>query len=72
MKYGEQAKKVLEALLDKYADEGIADIESMEVLRVNPFDSFGSPTEIINEFGSREEYLQAVKNLETELYKIIG
>ena len=72
VKYGEQAKKVLEALLDKYADEGIADIESMEVLRVNPFDSFGSPTEIINEFGSREEYLQAVKNLETELYKIIG
>lgn len=68
-KYGEQAKKVLEALLDKYADEGITNIESIEVLRVNPFDSFGSPTEIISEFGSKEEYLQAVRELEIELYK---
>lgn len=68
-KYGEQTKKVLEALLDKYADEGITNIESIEVLRVNPFDSFGSPTEIISEFGSKEEYLQAVKELEVELYK---
>ncbi|HRP40274.1 MAG TPA: DEAD/DEAH box helicase family protein, partial [Chitinophagales bacterium] len=50
-KYGHQAKKVLEALLDKYADEGITNIESIEVLRVNPFDEFGSPLEIINEFG---------------------
>lgn len=69
-KYGEQARKVLEALLDKYADEGIANIESIEVLRVNPFDEFGSPTEIINEFGSKEKYLQAVRELENELYKI--
>jgi type I restriction enzyme R subunit len=68
-KYGEQAKKVLEALLDKYADEGIENIESIEVLRVNPFDEFGSPLEIIKEFGSKEKYLQAVKELEIELYK---
>ncbi len=69
-KYGEQAKKVLEALLDKYADEGITNIESIEVLRVNPFDELGSPIEIINQFGSKEKYLQAVRELETELYKI--
>lgn len=69
-KYGDQAKKVLEALLDKYADEGITNIESIEVLRVNPFDEFGSPLEIINEFGSKSNYLQAVKELEMELYKI--
>jgi len=68
-KYGEQAKKVLEALLDKYADEGIDNIESIEVLRVKPFDEIGSPVEIIKEFGSKEKYLQAVKELETELYK---
>jgi len=68
-KYGDQAKKVLEALLDKYADEGITNIESIEVLRVNPFDAFGSPLEIINEFGSKVKYLQAVKELEIELYK---
>ena len=68
-KYGEQARKVLESLLDKYADEGIENIESMEVLRVKPFDEYGSPVEIINEFGSKEKYLQALKELEIELYK---
>ena len=69
-KYGNQARKVLEALLDKYADEGIENIESMDVLRVNPFDQFGSPMEIIKEFGNANEYLNAVRELETELYKI--
>ena len=68
-RYGEQSRKVLEALLDKYADEGIENIESIEVLRVNPFNEFGSPLEIINGFGSKEKYLQAVKELEIELYK---
>lgn len=69
-KYGEQAKKVLEALLDKYSDEGITNLESIEVLRVNPFDQFGSPVEIISQFGSKDNYLKAVKELENELYKI--
>lgn len=69
-KYGEQTKKVLEALLDKYADEGIENIESMEVLQVKPLSDFGSTIEIVNGvFGSREKYLQAIKELETELYK---
>lgn len=69
-KYGDQTRKVLEALLDKYADEGITNIESIEVLRINPFDEIGSPLEIINKFGSKEKYFQAVKELENELYKI--
>jgi len=68
-KYGEQAKKVLETLLDKYADEGIENIESMEVLKVKPLTEYGSPMEIISEFGSKEKYLEAVKELEKELYK---
>ncbi len=59
----------METLLDKYADEGIQNIESIEVLRVNPFDQFGSTIEIINEFGGKVKYLEAVKELETELYK---
>ncbi len=71
-KYGEQAKKVLEALLDKYADEGITNIESMEVLRVQPLNEMGSPTEIISEFGSRDKYIEAVKDLEKELYRSIA
>ena len=68
-KYGEQARKVLEVLLDKYADEGITNIESLDVLRVRPLTDFGSPIEIINQFGSKAQYLEAVKELENELYK---
>lgn len=68
-KYGEQARKVLEALLDKYADEGIENIESMEVLKVKPLNEFGSLMEIIGSFGSKEQYLQAIRDLEAELYK---
>ena len=44
-------------------------IESIDVLRVKPFDDFGSPLEIIKEFGSKQKYLEAVKELEIELYK---
>ncbi len=69
-RYGKQARKVLEALLDKYADEGIENIESMEVLKVKPLTDLGSPTEIIKEFGTKENYLLAVNELENELYKI--
>jgi type I restriction enzyme R subunit len=48
-------KNVLEALLDKYADQGIENIESMEVLKVKPLNEFGSPIEIISEFGNKED-----------------
>ena len=68
-KYGDHARNVLEALLDKYADEGIENIESMEVLQVKPLSDFGSTVEIINGiFGSRDKYMQAIKELENELY----
>lgn len=69
-KYEDQARKVLEALLDKYADEGITNIESMDVLKVKPLTDYGSPLEIINEFGSKAKYLKAVKELERELYNV--
>jgi type I restriction enzyme R subunit len=69
-KYGEQAKKVLEALLDKYADEGITTIESAEVLSIDPINNFGTPYEIIKMFGSKEKYEAAVKDLEKQLYQI--
>lgn len=68
-KYGDQARKVLETLLDKYADEGVENIESIEVLRVKPFDEYGSPIEIISHFGTKQHYLEAVKELENELYR---
>jgi type I restriction enzyme R subunit len=69
-KYGEQARKVLETLLDKYADEGIANIETIDALKVKPLDDFGSPMEIVKLFGSKGKYLSAVKELKLELYKI--
>lgn len=69
-KYGDQARKVLNNLLDKYADEGITDIESLEVLKVKPFTDYGSPIEIVSTFGSKKEYLEAVHELEIELYKV--
>ena len=67
-KYGPEARKVLEALLDKYADEGIATIESNEVLRVQPLSTLGSPVELVRSFGGRPQYLQALATLERELY----
>ena len=68
--YGKQARKVLEALLDKYADEGIENIEDIKVLKVNPFDQFGTPTEIIQLFGGKPQYLQALTQLERALYQV--
>jgi len=70
--YGEQARKVLEALLDKYADEGIENIEDMKVLQVNPLDQFGSPIEIIQLFGGKKQYLKALESLEYEIYRAVG
>lgn len=68
-KFGEQSRRILETLLDKYADEGVENIESIEVLRVKPFDEFGSPVEIISGFGDKQQYMRAVVELENELYK---
>ena len=69
-KYGEQARAVLEALLDKYADEGITTMESPKVLKLKPFDNLGTPVEIINDvFGGKANFDQALQELEQELFK---
>lgn len=68
-KYGEKARAVLNALLDKYADEGIEHIEDLYILKVDPFRQFGTPTEIINDyFGGRDKYMEALSDLEKYLY----
>jgi len=68
--YGEQACAVLEALLDKYADEGITSIENNKVLKLDPFKQLGTPVEIINGvFGSKAKYEEALQALENELFK---
>ena len=69
-KYGEQARQVLESLLDKYADEGITTIEDPRVLRLQPFNQMGTPMEIIEKaFGGKNHYDYAVQELENELFK---
>ena len=68
-KYSDTAQKVLNALLDKYADAGVEEIESLNVLKVKPLDQLGSPMEIVREgFGSKQDYQQAISDLENEIY----
>jgi type I restriction enzyme R subunit len=71
-KYGEQARAVLDALLEKYADEGVESIEDMKVLRVQPLDRFGTPVEIVKRFGGRRQFEEALRDLETQLYETAG
>jgi type I restriction enzyme R subunit len=66
--YGTVARQVIEALIDKYADEGIETIESNEVLKLQPFTHMGSPVELVKSFGGRPQYMAALQTLERELY----
>jgi type I restriction enzyme R subunit len=67
--YGDKARAVLDALLDKYADGGLKSVESLEILKVNPLSTFGTPIEIVKFFGGKERYLAAIHELETKLYE---
>ena len=67
-KYSGLAQEVLNALLDKYMDEGIQDIESLEILSNDPFRKFGTPTKIAKLFGGKSGYLQAIRDLQKEIY----
>lgn len=69
-KYNEKARMVLAALLDKYAMAGIENIEELSVLRVDPINKIGTPAEIIGYFGGKAQYLQAIKELEQEIYRM--
>ena len=69
-KYSGVARQVIEALLDKYANDGITEIEKTEVLKLDPFRRIGNPARIAKLFGGKEGYLKAVKELEEEIYKI--
>jgi type I restriction enzyme R subunit len=67
-KYGLQAQQVIHALLDKYSDEGVEPIEETKILTIQPFTDYGTPLEIINIFGGKVQYDNAVKELEQEIY----
>ena len=67
--YGDQARTVLGALLDKYADEGVLNLDDANVLRIPPIDSLGTPFELVRAFGGRPDFEQAVHDLQSALYK---
>ena len=68
-KYGEQARAVLGALLDKYADEGVLNLDDANVLRIPPLDRLGTPLELVSAFGGRPGFERAVHDLQSALYK---
>lgn len=67
-KYGDKARAVLNALLQKYADAGLQSVESLEILKVDPLTGFGTPMEIVKLFGGKAGYLAAIRELELQLY----
>lgn len=68
-KYSGVAREVLEALLDKYMNTGIYEIEKTEILKLDPFFKFGKPAKIAGYFGGKQGYLKAVKELEKAIYE---
>ncbi|MFW2852977.1 EcoAI/FtnUII family type I restriction enzme subunit R [Sphingomonas sp. TX0543] len=71
-KYGEQARAVLRALLDKYADEGMLNLDDTNVLRIPPLNTLGTPVELIKAFGGRAGFEEAVHALQDELYQEVA
>lgn len=70
-KYSDAAQSVLSNLLDKYADAGVEEIENIQVLKLKPFDQMGTLQEIITDgFGDKGTYMQAVSDLESEIYQL--
>lgn len=67
-KYNGMAKEVLEALLDKYMNQGIQEITNMDVLKLDPFIKYGKPSKIVKEFGGRDLYINAVIELQNAIY----
>jgi len=67
-RYGDQARTVLEALLQKYRDEGLTGLDDPRILRLAPFDSMGTPVELLKQFGGRAGFETAVHELQSALY----
>ena len=69
-KYSDQARAVIEALLDKYKDSGITQLEDLRVLQVEPFSAMDSPMNLARRFGGRDQFLQALHELRSRLYTV--
>ena len=68
-KYGDQARAVLDALLAKYADEGVLNLDDTNVLRIPPLSDLGTPVQLVNAFGGKGGFVRAVHDLQAELYQ---
>jgi type I restriction enzyme R subunit len=68
-KYGPQARAVLEALLQKYQDQGVVNLDDPRVLGISPFDLMGTPLQLIKHFGARADFERAVHELQSALYQ---
>ncbi|MCY4673916.1 MAG: DEAD/DEAH box helicase family protein [Bacteroidetes bacterium] len=71
-KFGDQARTVLSALLDKYADDGILNLDDTNILKISPFDHLGTPVELVGTFGGKPGFKQAVHDLQSALYKKVA
>lgn len=71
-KYGEKAREVLDILLEKYTSSNVYEIEKMDVLKLDPINKFGAPAKIVSYFGGKQAYLEAIRELENELYEVAG
>ena len=69
-KYGNRAQAVLDALLEKYATDGIENIEELSVLKLEPLKQLGSPGEIVKLFGGKPQYIEVLRELKSELYQL--
>lgn len=68
-KYGEGARSIVDALLEKYADEGAINLDDIKILQLDPLNKFGTPMEIVKSFGGKDEYTKAVRELTKHLYE---
>ena len=68
-KYGDRARAVLGALLDKYADDGVLNLGDANVLRIPPLDKLGTPLELVGAFGGKPAFDRAVHDLQSALYR---
>lgn len=71
-KFGPQARAVLNALLDKYQDDGVLNLDDPAVLSIPPLNTLGTPLQLIKEFGGREEFERAVHDMQRELYQTVA
>ena len=71
-KYGDKAQAVLDALLTKYADEGVLNLDDTNVLKIPPLNTLGTPIELVRAFGGKPGFEKAVHDLQSELYKSTG